>query len=160
MITQKELKYILDYDKDTGLFYWRNSFSNRIKIGDIAGSLNINGYINIKINSKMYKAHRLAWFYTYGHFPKLEIDHINRIRNDNRIKNLRDVSHSINVKNIELRKDNSSGYSGVRWYESLNKWRAKITINKKQLHLGYFKDLKGAIKARKMAEIKYGYLTN
>lgn len=104
MLTQKRLKKLLYYDKDTGFFIWKKDIFNLnkyniVRQGDIAGSINKQGYITISINGKRYSAHRLAWLYTYGHFPKQEIDHINRIRNDNRLYNLRDVSHKVNTEN-------------------------------------------------------------
>ena len=103
-VNSKKLKEILYYDKDTGFFVWKKDIFNLNKYkladqGDVAGCMSNCGYIQISIKSKLYSAHRLAWLYTYGHFPELEIDHINRIRNDNRIENLRDVSHTVNMNN-------------------------------------------------------------
>ena len=80
MITQSELKNILHYNQDTGVFTW-------IKNSIVAGTVEKKGYIAIKINRKSYKAHRLAWLYIYGNFPKEQIDHLNGIKNDNCINN-------------------------------------------------------------------------
>ena len=90
MITQEELKELLDYNPETGLFTW--NVYNNIKNKTTAGTFN-DGYIQIKIKQKIYQAHRLAWLYVYGEWPKGQIDHINGIRDDNRIENLRDVTN-------------------------------------------------------------------
>ena len=104
MLTQKKLKQILYYNKDTGFFVYIKDIFNLdtkfvVRAGDIAGSIDNQGYVSITIKGKRYSLHRLAWLYTYGHFPKQQIDHINRIRNDNRIINLRDVSGKVNMSN-------------------------------------------------------------
>jgi len=88
---------LLTYDPYTGLFTWLvDAYSNKVK-GKIAGSIK-EGYINISIDRKLYRAHRLAWLYVNGVFPS-EIDHINRVKSDNRICNLREVSRSENCQN-------------------------------------------------------------
>jgi len=104
MITQEKLKKLLYYNKDTGFFVWKKDIFNLNKYkvanqGDIAGCISSGGYIQISIGGKCYSAHRLAWLYEFGHFPKLQIDHINRVRDDNRIDNLRDVSGKVNMSN-------------------------------------------------------------
>ena len=100
MITQEYLKSVLYYDKDTGLFTWKiSNKKGHVKEGKLAGSKDNRGYVKIQINKKDYTAHRLAWFYIYGEWPKQVIDHINRIKFDNRIENLRDVSVLENNKN-------------------------------------------------------------
>ena len=84
-------------------------------------------------------AHRLAWLYVYGAFPSKNIDHINGITTDNRIDNLRDVDHGINIQNIKgARKDSAHGILGITKIN--NKWRAKIMLNGENIHLGYFDD--------------------
>lgn len=65
------------------------------------GSLDKDGYLIIKVKGKQFKAHRIVWFLHYGKFPLYEIDHINRNKLDNRIENLRDVPHLINLKNVK-----------------------------------------------------------
>jgi len=158
MLTQERLKEFLSYDKNTGIFTWNVSTNNSTKIDSKAGYLRKAGYIGIKIDYKTYQAHRLAWLYVYEKFPKGDIDHINRIRNDNRISNLRDVSRSLNLRNSSISKRNTSGTTGVFWNKGANKWVSHITYGGKERHLGCFKNKDDAIKARKEAEVLYGYL--
>jgi hypothetical protein len=156
MITQEILKQYLSYDSETGIFTWikkPNSRTNRIKIGSSAGWLE-NGYIRISIFNQTFQAHRLAWFYIYGCFPK-EIDHINIDRLDNRLCNLRKVTHQQNCFNFPLNKKNTSGYTGVSFVKKLNKFRATIVINYKQKHLGVFKTAEDANLAYQNAKKLY-----
>jgi hypothetical protein len=141
MLTQPELKNSLHYDSETGLFTQLLRTSKRIKINNIAGGKNKIGYILICIKYKRYLAHRLAWLYMTGVWPKHNIDHINGIRDDNRWCNLRDVTQSVNMQNQHrLLKNNTSGYAGVVWNKEKNKWGAQIMVNYKNIHLGYFDD--------------------
>ena len=137
MLTQAELKQLLHYDPETGLFTRLTSPTQKIKIGDIAG-FKCNGYIRITLNYKSYAAHRLAWLYVYGSFPKNQIDHINQDRSDNRINNLRDVTVQQNAFNLPLKVTNKHGYTGIEWHKNMQKYRAQIKINYKSKHLGYF----------------------
>jgi len=155
MITQKQVKEYLDYNPDTGIFKWKVDRGNTVKHNDIAGTLKDTNYICISINNKKYFAHRLAWLYTYGEFPKEQIDHINRIRNDNRICNLRDVNQQINCRNISMQINNTSGHKGVSWYKRVDKWVSYIVIDRKYLSLGYFDSIDDAILSRENAEEKY-----
>lgn len=145
-VTQNRLKELLDYSPETGLFKWKIAHSRRVHVGDVAGSLSPKGYVLIGVDGCVYRAHRLAWLYVYGEFPKLYIDHINRIKTDNRIENLRDVSISVNNEN----KNSSSIYKkscnvlGVSREKNHKRWRAVITINKKQFHIGYFDTIEEA----------------
>ena len=154
-MNQEELREYLSYDKDTGIFKWKIYRRAKAKKNSIAGYLKTNGYIAIKINNKAYYAHRLAWLYVYGELPNREIDHINRIKDDNRIENLRDVKHCINMRNVDL-----SIYCnvGVNQKKGSKKWRCAITVNGRYIHLGYFKNKEDAIKVRKDAELKYGFI--
>ncbi len=151
-LTAEKLRELLNYDPDTGIFTWKVSTSNRVKVGDAAGSLDGGGYQQISVQSRLYKAHRLAWLHMHGTWPKLDIDHINRNRSDNRITNLRDVSHKQNHQN---RSDNASGHPGVSWHKLTSRWQVKIMHNYKQIHLGCFSILEEAIAARKAAEKLY-----
>ena len=158
IITQKRLKELLDYNAVTGEFTWLVT-KGKAKAGTVAGWLE-NGYLRIGIAGKTYQAQRLAWLNKHGAFPKNQLDHINHIRDDNRIANLREVTQAENQKNVSKRSDNTSGFTGVCWYKRHSNWRVQITVNGKIIHLGYFSDIDDAITARKSANIKYTYHAN
>jgi hypothetical protein len=136
MITQAELKELLEYNPDTGVFTWIKAIG-RAKVGSVAGSKK-HGYINLKINRKNYLAHRLAYLYMTGNFPENQMDHINHIKDDNRWTNLRDATNSQNMSNRAKRKDNKSGYKGVCWHKQHKKWCAEIRYMNKKIHLGLY----------------------
>ena len=154
-LTAEYLRSILHYDPETGIFTWKVGSANQVKVGDVAGSQNGSGYLLIQLQSRRYQAHRLAWLYMNGEWPKLDIDHINRIRTDNRISNLRAVTNKQNHQNRSKPSNNTSGHPGIDWYKRDSKWRAKIMHNYKLIHLGYFSILEEAIAARKAAEKLY-----
>jgi len=159
MLTQEKLKLLLDYDQETGLFLWGVTLGCRAKKGNRAGGLDRCGYIEIGINGRQYKAHRLAWLYVYGVWPEF-IDHINHVRDDNRIINLRSVSRQENSKNRKINHNNTSGVCGVYRYKSSMKWVSLICVDTKLVNLGYFNDFFEACCVRKSAEIKHGYHEN
>ncbi len=150
-ITQQRLKELFNCSED-GKLIRKLKTSNKVNVGEIVGSNNGNGYLRTSINFKSYHIHRLVFMWHHGYFPK-EIDHINGNRSDNRIENLRSVTHSQNGKNIKTR--NSIGINGIRWEESRSKWNVSIGVDKKKIHLGRFKNLNDAIDARKVAEIQF-----
>ena len=96
----------------------------------------------------------------HGEWPRHEIDHINGDPSDNRICNLRDVTHKVNGLNQKIPAHNKSGIIGVSWHNSTKKWAATITVSKKQLHLGVFDTIEQARDARSLAERKYGFHKN
>ena len=142
MITAAELRELLHYDPETGVFTRIKIVApqSRIKIGDVAGSL-WDGYWRIKLGGRggrSYAAHRLAWLYMTGSWPEDEIDHANLNSADNRWENLREACRSTNIANTRRRSDNASGFKGVYWSKELGKWRAEITVHKKRVFLGSF----------------------
>ena len=137
MITQDYLKEMLDYDLSTGVFTWIKA-SRCGYVGRVAGYKNVEGYIQIMICKKPYYAHRLAWLYSHGNFPENKIDHINQIRDDNSLINLRDCTQSENLGNQKKQTNNISGYKGVYWEKNNNKWKAQIGHNRKRIHLGRY----------------------
>lgn len=138
MLTGKRLRELLHYDVDTGVFTWIAPTSNRIKVGSTASCKDAYGYTVIRINSILYKAHRLAWLYCFDELPILALDHINGIKDDNRLDNLREASSQDNCRNRCIQSNNTTGYIGVTYYPTSNKYRASITINKKSIHIGYY----------------------
>jgi hypothetical protein len=156
MITQTELHNILDYDPLTGIFRWKNPKPRSgLRPLDIAGCYDNYGYQIINISKKIYKAHRLAWLYVYGQFPAKHLDHINCIRDDNRIINLRECNNAENQQNCKKNTRNSSGYKGVDYVKANNRWRATIYHDKKSYHLGYFDTAQEAYKAYLDGKAKY-----
>ena len=158
ILTQELLKSLLSYDPDTGVFIWKASRSG-IRKNRVAGFLHLEEYLLIEINGKEYKAGRLAWLYIHGIWPD-QIDHINHIRSDNKITNLRNVSQNENLKNKGLHLNNTTGFNGVSWDKNRNKWQANITVNKKRIYLGRFENKEDAISIRSAANIKYGFHPN
>lgn len=127
----------LHYAPDTGIFTWATG-GRGIRCGAVAGCINADGYWLIRIGSAGHLAHRLAWFYANGEWPKHQIDHINGEKLDNRLVNLRDVPQYINKQNIRRPlRGNRSGLLGVAKAGD-GKWRAQIHLNRRQIYLGVF----------------------
>lgn len=137
MITQNELKSLFYYEHETGNFICKKA-SGRLKVGDICGNKNHDGYMRIRINYKHYASHRLIWLYVYGEFPKNEIDHINGIKHDNRLCNLREATRSQNSLNRAITKRNTSKFKGVTFNKKTNKWQSQASFNNKYYYLGSF----------------------
>lgn len=134
MLTVQELKRLLHYEPATGIFTWLVRAARRIHLGDRAGTPSGFGYVQITIDGIHYYAHRLAWVYMTGVWP-IETDHRNGERDDNRWKNLREVTHAINQQNQrKARSNNQVGFLGVSPREK--QFRAQITIDGKNLSLG------------------------
>lgn len=144
MLTQKTLKEALHYNQHTGIFTRLISNRSRAKIGDIAGYINSLGYVAINVYGKKQLAHRLAFLYMTGEMPKDQVDHINGIKSDNRISNLRQCKQSDNQKNVATRKDNKSGFKGVVWHKASGKWEVNATLNGKNHYLGRYDNIKVA----------------
>lgn len=158
-LSHADVASILDYDPDTGEFTWKNRVGNtRRWNGRKAGYVEAQGYICIKLFSRIYKIHRVAWLLTYGEWPEHEIDHINGLRSDNRIANLRDVTVQTNLRNATMSRKNTTGATGV--YRYGNTWRASIFINGRLKHLGSFTSLEEARRHRKAADAQFGYHPN
>ena len=133
----ERVREILDYFPETGEFRWKVR-SGSVKAGDVAGTPHSRGYIQIMVDGYIYLSHRLAWLYVYGYFPEAHIDHINCVKNDNRIANLREANYSENGQNIRKpRRSNKLGFLGV-YLHNCGKFVAQIQVNGKNKNLGYF----------------------
>lgn len=150
-ITKHEVMQLLHYDSLTGQLHWIVNRRGGVKRGDLAGCLDPYGYVQIYINRKAYKAHRLAWLLQYGEHPIDKIDHINGVKNDNRLCNLRNASHKQNLENVKLSIASTSGFRGVSFVRSKNKWKAQITHNYRNYNLGLYNSAEQAALAAKQA---------
>lgn len=155
MITQENLKQNLRYDPETGLFNWRVSRRRNVrKAGDVAGLPRERGYSQIWINNKPYNAHRLAFLYMTGKWPKV-VDHINGDIRDNKWSNLRECFGStLNNANMKRSIRNTSGIKGVSWSAKSHKWYASIMCNGHSKNLGYFALKEDAAAAYRRASLK------
>ncbi|AIN18817.1 HNH endonuclease [Yersinia rochesterensis] len=147
IISISELKKLLSYNPEDGLFRWVGHQFKTIKAGAIAGFNRPPGYVQININNKQILAHRLAWYYMTGENPCMAIDHINGDKKDNRISNLRLVNHSQNAINSNLKSDNKSGCKGVFWNKRKQRWYVTPRLNGKKIYLGSFINKTDAITA-------------
>lgn len=155
------LRELLDCNYKTGALTWRarpgeKAFNNKLSGKPAITSKNTNGYFQGTVLKENLLAHRIVWAHYYGEWPDYELDHINRIKTDNRIENLRKADRSINNKNRKLGKNNTSGCKGVEQRKS-GRWRASIGHQGKRINLGTFETFDEAVAARRAAEIKYGY---
>lgn len=168
MLTQKYLIECLSYDPTTGIFTWNKRPAHHFKnersqrawnakySGVSAGCYDKRGYLFIAVNNKLYTGHQLAFMAMVGRIPP-EIDHINRVKSDNRWVNLRAVDRQTNTRNSSRRSNNASGRVGVSWSKAGSKWVAQIGVCGSTKYLGLFDDFDDAVKARVEAEMKYGF---
>ena len=157
IVTAEQLREKFAYDRETGAFYQNRDFGSRYKQGDRAdhpAHSRLAGYRFVSIINQKVLAHRAAWLYVYGEFPSMHIDHINGDRSDNRISNLRIVSHKQNIENQRKpSKRSTTGFLGVHKHQG--KFRASITVNRKRVHIGMFDTPESAHAAYVEAKRKY-----
>jgi len=146
-LTYKRMREVVRYDRQSGLFYWKVSVG-KAKRNEVAGHTDSSGYTKISIDGVKYFAHRLAWFYCFKVWPQKNIDHVDRCRSNNRIKNLRDVGQSLNGLNGSLRRNNSSGHTGVSYDPRRDTWVAYVNKDGRKKHLGAYGSPKIAAQAR------------
>ncbi len=172
-LSVKELKALLDYCPETGVITWKprplklfsnkniQRYWNRKYSGERAfNSYNGHGYLYGEILGKRYRAHRLAFALYYGKWPGPIVDHIDGVRDNNRIENLRSVTDLESCRNRGRAKNNTSGILGVGWNKHHKKWRVQLMANGKQMFFGYFDCLLAAAMVRKKAEQEYGFHIN
>lgn len=139
MITVERVREILNFDPIAGIFRWKIT-KRGIKKGKVVGGLGggTDGlYWQICIDGERYYAHRLAWFYVYGVWPK-EVDHIDRNKQNNALANLREATRSQNSKNAKRSRRNLSGFKGVSFQKNRQRWVASIMADGKSTFLGRY----------------------
>ena len=138
MITQERLKELVSYNPETGVFVWISNNGMKAKAGNIAGRIGAYGYSVFSVDGRVYFAHRLAWLYINGEFPRNNIDHLNGVRDDNRIANLRDVTQQINCQNHRKQNGNKKELIGACFDKATGKYKAQIMHNGVNFHIGRF----------------------
>lgn len=177
-ITPELCRQLLRYEPETGKLFWRERSAETCKggapsganatakmingrmAGNAAGTMDPAGYIRVRVCGVDFQGHRLAWAVHFGSWPNEEIDHINGIKSDNRIANLRAVSRSENMKNRSLYCSNSSGTPGVTWNKARGKWQVEIRSSGQKFYIGLFATLPEAVAARLAAEVNLNFHPN
>ena len=118
--------------------------------GAIAGTTRRDGYVQVRVDGRLYLVHRIIWLFAHKAWPEFELDHIDGNPSNNAISNLRSATHAENLQNAKICIKNSSGCTGVDM--RYNKFRARITIEKETVNLGVFDTLEEAIEARSNAK--------
>lgn len=180
---QSTLLKLLRYEPDTGLLYFRERgsewFSNSGRGGSLgqaarwngrwankaAGHINQDGYCAVRApklggGGDSLLSHRVIWCMEKGSWPSDQIDHINHVRTDNRMANLREATNKINSRNQSMMSHNTSGICGVFWAANIGKWSAQIIVNGRRIYLGAFPNKDAAHRARQKADQDFGFHTN
>lgn len=163
MLTQDQLKEVLHYSPETGVFTWLVSPCPRLRKGAEAGCVNIQSgkpYRVVGVRYQLYPAHRLAFLYMTGEFPEDQVDHIDGNGCNNIWSNLRAVTGLENQKNRRKNANNTSGRTGIYWNVNRNRWVSRIMVEGKSKYLGCFTNKEDAIAARKKAEAELGFHKN
>lgn len=147
-ITQEQAAEFLRYEPETGRLVWIKKASDKTMIGKRAGwQRSPGGYRQVGFKGQILYEHRLIWLLVTGRFPACQVDHINGIKDDNRLENLREASSSQNIVNIGAKRDNKSGAKNVHWCRTKQRWVAKVKLNGRTKHAGEFRDYEQAVEA-------------
>jgi hypothetical protein len=157
--SKEYLSTVFSYNEKTGELSWKSCLSPRAPVGKAINTINCQGYVDVRLNGVLYRAHRIIWKMVTGEDP-VEIDHIDGVRSNNVFSNLRSVSSAENSKNQRKRKNKSSNVIGVSWYERDGNWDSRITVSNKVVFLGRFATFEEAVAVRKAAEKMYGFHKN
>ncbi len=158
-MNQKELKELLSYDPDTGIWSWLKGLrGTKYSLGPVAETG--KKYARVKLNSRSYSLHRLAFLYMEGAMPSGFVDHISGDPSDNRWCNLRHATPAINTRNSRMFSTNTSGIMGVAWNERDKRWHVRINTDEGRKHFGYYLSIFDAACARRSAELRHAYHLN
>ena len=168
--TPEELRQLLRYEPETGKLFWlerprefftsdrsRVAWNSRFSGKEAFTVVGSRGYRRGAILGRPYKAHRIGWLLHFGEWPVGLIDHIDGNEGNNRIENLREASKATNGQNARMKRNNTSGFTGVGLHKRSGKWTAFVCVNGKQEFLGHFDDKADAIQSRKEAVTRYGF---
>lgn len=158
----EEVARLFTYDRETGVLYWRIRVNNNTRRDYVVGSSKrvTDGYRQVKVKGKIYMMHRVIMVLCFGHIPEnAEIDHINHVRDDNRLANLRFVTRTDNRRNQSISSKNTSGVTGVYFSRARKKYIAQIKVNQELIYLGTFETLEEAA-ARAEANLKFKFNNN
>lgn len=155
----------LAYDAETGEISWRQLRSgSRLRPGEPAGRVSFYGYkeMTFKLLGRRVtvKLHRLAWFMHYREWPKGAIDHIDHVKTNNRISNLRVVTDAENMMNTGIPANNTSGHIGVTWSKAAKKWQAQFMKKGRMYYLGVFLSKDAAAEVVRLARLEGGFHGN
>jgi len=150
-VTQKTLNELFDYDPETGIVTRKMFVNSRAKVGDIAGYKERDGYLRVRIADRNMPLHRVIWAMVYGYFPENHLDHINKIRDDNRLCNLREVTAYCNMRNSSVQKRNKTGVTGI-CESKRGTWQVTISDFNRPTYIGCFDDFTEAVCHRYAAE--------
>lgn len=162
MLEYREALELFRCDYETGVLYWRWRNSNRVpKTLEAGMQRKSSGYLYVQVHGRLYPVHRVVMLMCYGFYGEgLEVDHINHVRNDNRLVNLRFVTRSENMRNRSVSSNSTSGITGVYFSKARKKYIALIGVNRKLIYLGYFDTLEEAAAARAEANLKFKFNNN
>lgn len=149
-LTATRLRELFNYDPKTGIFTRRIDAGRwgQIKAGTVAGGIDSEGYIAIRIDGCLHRCHRLAWLYMNGEWPRQMIDHRDGIRSNNIFDNLRDASRQTNQENMHGPMSSSTtGFLGVHFHKAAKKYEAFINVNGKKKYIGLFESAQSASEA-------------
>jgi hypothetical protein len=152
-ITPEDLRQWVCYDPETGKLFWKLTHGRKIEVATTMG-----GYIRLRLAERTLAGHRVAWALHYGRWPALLLDHINGDTKDNRVVNLREVTHVENCRNAKKASNNTSGVTGVYWRAKDERWVASIGSTKtKTRRRREFRTFEEAVACRRAFEAEEGY---
>ena len=170
--TRQELSQLLSYDPNTGKLTWKSrprsmfssdracsTWNSRYAGKQAFTATTAKGYHVGAVNNKLYRANRIIFKMIHGYDP-IQVDHEDGDNQNDRLSNLREVTGQQNQQNMRRSTSNTSGVTGVIWNAAKGKWDARITVNRKSIHLGRTTDFNEAVSLRKKAERHYGFHPN